>query len=751
MAETTYRLRGNFSTTLWASPNNMETVILSFKVIDNDINNPIVLNKFSNISIILKNNLFLDKKIEFNNKKYEVEVKWNRNSKHKNSYTCIDVFPLGEDDSYKLNYIVKFLKSANFPGIGEAKAKRLVSDLGVDVLAKMLSEDINPEKYGISEDNWEISIDYLKSNPSIVKDQIYFLKLNLSTSLYKNIVKNFDNYDNFLKEYHEDFYRFYFENIKEVRLNDIDKIHDDNFKNENQEAKWGAHIYSALIKYCFDSGNTRIASKKVFDSLMEISTTDLLIPRNTEDFYQGCYYLIKNKLLILNFYEDVEYLTPKHVFEIEKSIVDRIRLIKESKPIYKFDYQKKSFFDDKQEEAIYSALNDNLVLITGSPGTGKTLITNEIIRQLQKKYNSDDIVVVTPTGRATININNKNIKDIQAVTIHSFLQWDPDNNRFNINERHPISCECLIIDEFSMVSIDIFDALLKGINKRYLKKIILVGDKDQLPAIGPGYLIRDFIENNIFKTIELDKIYRQADNFDIVVDAISINKGLMPNFEGQQSQFKPTFRDDLKEVLINKIEELLNKGYTKKDIAVLSPIYNYETGIDEINLALSNYYRQKEQAEVVKHRERTFAIGDKVINLVNDPKTKTFNGEIGYISRFTFIDKRNTGEQELSHITVQYEIYDKLVTYTRKDFVENTNMAYCTSVHKYQGSECPIVLTVLFSEAKRLLSKKLIYTAVTRAKHLSVIFGEKNALIDGIQNDDDSKRITNIKLLWQGE
>jgi exodeoxyribonuclease V, alpha subunit len=290
-----------------------------------------------------------------------------------------------------------------------------------------------------------------------------------------------------------------------------------------------------------------------------------------------------------------------------------------------------------------------------------------------------------------------------------------------------------------MVSVDLFNSLLKGLSQKTLQKIILVGDKNQLPAIGAGYLIKDFIEGNICEVIELTKIYRQADNFEIIKDAIDINNLCMPEFKGKSSRFIECDKNHLIDALIKEIKKLLKQGFTKKDIAILSPIYNYQTGIDNLNEKLSQFWHQIEPTESAYIGKKKFYINDKVINLVNDTSKKVFNGEIGYINRFIYDDKNN-----LIEVSVLFEDDSKIVVYSKSDFIQKTMLAYCTSVHKYQGSECLVVLTVLFDEAKMLLSKKLIYTAITRAQKLSIIFGENEALKTGILNDYDSNRQTCI-------
>ncbi len=741
-------IQGKFNKIMWTSTDG-RVVIVSFLVSSNDGLNPVKVNKYNSISVTLKNNLFSEKNITLNSHIYEISVSKNSFSKYPNSYIATDVIEINEDEEYKLNYVIKFLKSSHFPGIGEEKAKLIVKDLGIDALKKMVEDNsIDYSKYSISELTWNYAVEFIKNNPTLIEDQMFFLTNNLTPSLYEIVAKKFEHFKDFIDAYKDNFYLFYLDNER-ISLEDMDKLHNI-FNKFEHPFKPATHLYKSFLKYLYNSGNTRILKDYLYDQLINFASQDTEWPRDVETFNNSVELLVQNKYLIEIEYEDGTYLSAKDVFDMEKYIVKRLKHIESSSNPKFINFMPSEMFHPLQLQAIETALTSKLTLITGNPGTGKTLITNEIIKQLLSVYDEDDLAIVTPTGRATININNIQEKT-NAVTIHSFLEWDVDNDKFMINEKNAKPIECLIIDEFSMVSVDLFYSLLKGIKKNSLKRIILVGDKDQLPAIGAGYLIRDFIESNIFQTIVLSKIFRQAENFDIIQDALDINKGKLPEFKGNNSQFIETKQSDLKSMLLFKLNDLLQQGYSKRDIAILSPIYNYETGIDQINETLNNFFRKLDGNEQIKYRDHVLAIDDKVINLVNDPKTKVFNGEIGYISHFGFENKKNSFEKVLASISVEFENDSKTVSYSRKDFFANTYPAYCTSVHKYQGSECKCVIVVLFSEAKKLLSKKLIYTAITRAKKYCVVIGEKEALITGINNDDDSNRITNIKYLWRNE
>ncbi|WP_330463380.1 ATP-dependent DNA helicase [Metamycoplasma gateae] len=752
MEDITSKVIGKFTKILWQS-NDKKTVIAAFLIIQNDAKNPVHINAYNSISITFKDNSFDNSKLTINEQLYELSLYKNLASRYPDSYllNLDELIKLVENTDIKSDkyfYLSRLLRLPIFKNLVSSRAEIIANDLGDNMIDRILNDNtVHFNNFSIKEESWNEFVNIIKENTNYLKDLTELFKIDVSYNFYKIMLNYVDNLSEFIDEYFDNFYQYYFDadEDEKPRLSDIDKIAK-KYNPESLKYKNSTYLYHFVQEYFFLSGNTRI-KKDDFYNVITSSINDSNLATNIEIFESATKILLNEMMILELEYEDGIYYTTRDVVYMEKYIIKRLKNV-EKKSIKKhIKYNENYKLDVQQKEAIKSALDDNLVLITGSPGTGKTLITNEIIDSFLSEFDEDDIAVLTPTGRATININSKQEKNI-AQTIHSFLKWDIDNNKFYISEKNSLPIKVLIIDEFSMVSLELFYKLLKGISQYSLAKIILVGDKDQLPAIGSGYLIKDFIENEIFKTIKLTKIYRQAENYEIVNDALKINDGIMPQFEGKSSQFIECKRSLLKNMIISKLEELLDLGYDKKDIAILSPIYKHETGIDELNELLNDYFRKKENQEVVFYNDHDIAINDKVINLVNDSKLKVFNGEIGYISKFSYVISEVKKEKRLSHITVDFENDEKTVTYSRSDFFEKTYPAYCTSVHKYQGSEAKAVIVVLFSEAKRLLSKKLIYTAITRAQQYSVVIGEKEALKIGISNDDDSNRITNIKYLW---
>ncbi|MBU4691090.1 AAA family ATPase [Mycoplasma zalophi] len=689
------------------------------QIIEQD--NNFVLNKFKSISLRTEKHT-----IEYN-KIYKITLIDLKNPRYPSTYGIENIEETNDIDKA---YILKFLSSSAYKGIGLIKAQQIIETYGVDVLDQIKDNKLTHEDLNISSETYENLCNDLKNNEAATKLRLFIYECGLSDTFYGKLIQACPA-SQFYKKYSENPWPLYFE-LENISFNDILKIaiklNKEHLPERNQIL-----LFDILNNYLFDSGNTKIP---IANLLMEVRKKDSNLSQN--DFFEALEKLIETKKIIkLNSL----FVEPMWLFEQEKYIVLRLKYLLKNgdrNPIK----IKTNKLDSVQKQAVELALKDPLSLITGAPGTGKTLVTNEIIKQLRKQYKEEEIAVVTPTGRATININKHNI--IKASTIHSLLKWDTEGGHFGVREES-LSIKVLIIDEFSMVSTDLFYYLLYALNRYDLKKIILVGDKDQLPAIGSGYLINDFIKNEITNTIYLEKNYRQNENFEIIEDAKKINDSQIPEFKGNRSSFIEVESNQLSNIIINKIQELHNKGYTKKDIAILSPIYRYQTGIDNLNEKIQDFYKTLENQKPYKVFSRTVYLNDKVINLENDPNKNIFNGEIGYIEK---ISQTNANSGQILFIFVVFE-GGKTISYTPSEFVKKTMLAYCTSVHKYQGSESEIVLTVLFNEAKNLLSKKLIYTAITRAKSYSIIYGQKSALEIGIKNDKDSRRSTSIQKLWE--
>ncbi|UDN62114.1 ATP-dependent RecD-like DNA helicase [Clostridioides sp. ES-W-0016-02] len=404
---------------------------------------------------------------------------------------------------------------------------------------------------------------------------------------------------------------------------------------------------------------------------------------------------------------------------------------------------------EKQVLAVKESVNSGVLIITGGPGTGKTTTINAIIDIFEN--NGKSVTLAAPTGRAAKRMSETSNKE--AKTIHRLLEMGfstDDDLTFFKDEEDPINSDVIIVDEVSMVDIILMYNLLRAIKSG--TRVILVGDSDQLPSVGAGNVLKDMIDSNIINVVKLNEIFRQAQQSMIIVNAHKINNGepLHLNTKGKDFFF---IRKSTNEEILNEIIGLVNERLPKfynvdklKDIQVLSSMRKGELGVTNLNIELQKYLNKKEKFKVEESfSKRLFRVGDKVMQVKNNYTKKwetedqkesgegIYNGDIGYVYH---IDKDKK--------TI-YVLFDqtKMVSYLY-DELDEIDHSFCTTIHKSQGSEFPVVVIPITWAPPMLLSRNLLYTAVTRAKKLVVLVGDVKYLEYMIKNNRVNQRYSNL-------
>ncbi|MGM0835872.1 MAG: SF1B family DNA helicase RecD2 [Bacillota bacterium] len=403
-----------------------------------------------------------------------------------------------------------------------------------------------------------------------------------------------------------------------------------------------------------------------------------------------------------------------------------------------------------QKEAIQQALMTPMLLLTGGPGTGKTTVIKGIVELYAdlhgcslepNDYSKDDpfpIMLVAPTGRAAKRMSEAT--GLPSLTIHRLLGWNGSEG-FLHDEENPIPGKLLIVDEVSMVDIWLANQLFKSLPADI--QVVLVGDEDQLPSVGPGQVLKDLLASQAIPTVKLTDIYRQADGSSIIELAHSMKDGVVPAdlaVAKKDRSFIKCGQAQIMDVVKKVCANAQSKGYTARDIQVLAPMYRGNAGIDKLNEMLQELFNPKSEGR----RELAFGnvvyrSGDKVLQLVNQPESNVFNGDIGEVVSI-FYAKENTEKQDM--LIVSFEGNE--VTYTKQDLGQITH-AYCCSIHKSQGSEFPIVVLPVVKSYYRMLRRNLLYTAVTRSKRFLILCGEEDALRIGVQRAEEQARQTSLK------
>jgi len=639
--------------------------------------------------------------------------------------------------------IIDFLSSDIFP-IGEATAKKIVDKLGNDTINKIL-EDKNcllgiprlPEKK--IDKIYENLLDYQSTSHIVLElSKLGFSTKNAITILKKYSMNTMDIINNNIYDIQDDI---------DISFIELDKIARNIGYELNDERRLEALTIHTIKTLTFNNGDTYLYFdemyqyiKKYTDNLEE-STFEYILLKLSK---QKRIYINKDKYYLDDHYEAEIYITERLT---KLNELKRRKLPKLETKIKVLEEHNNIVYDKSQKEAIIKALNNNLTIITGGPGTGKTTIIKCIVRLLIDIYqiNEQKIALLAPTGRAAKKLMETT--RIPASTIHKYLRWDKDNNIFEVDEVNPNKQEYIIVDESSMIDTMLLSSLLKGTLPT--AKYIFVGDYYQLPSVSQGQILKDMIDSNVLDVIKLNCLYRQTEGSYIINLAKEIkDKELSDKYLTKTDDYNFIACPD-NQILefIKNIEEIaLEKGYREKDIQILAPLYKTQNGIDSLNKTLQQIMNKpsKNKKEITSG-EIIFREGDKILQLVNDPDNFISNGDIGYIEK---IIPASISKSKKNEVTINFD--GTMVTYTPKDFINITH-GYAISIHKSQGGEFKLVIIPFTKAFKRMLYNKLVYTAVTRAKEKLILIGDPTCFVYGVNNDYIENRKTTLKELLKNK
>ena len=633
--------------------------------------------------------------------------------------------------------IVEFLTSGLFPGIGEKKAKSIVEVLGDDTL-KIIIE--NP-------DNLILIPGITKKNIDVLHNKLVEYEASYETIMYLSDI-GFNTKDSMI------IYNYYKEKTRSIIDDNIYSVIDDiigiGFKKVDMIA----------IRSGIDANDKRRVKAAIIYVMEEVSNT-----------YGNCYYSFEEIVLylprVIGTYIDEELLISylnelemdlkivikedryylKEMYDAECLIVKRFRILNSNKEnnIKKLNDSINSLeelfgikYNELQKLAIEKSFKRDFLIITGGPGTGKTTIVKgilELYRMINKlSYEKllEKVALLAPTGRAAKRMSEATL--FRASTIHRFLKWNKESNKFQVNEYNKSKVEFVIIDEASMIDTYLMANLLKGLSVNC--KIIVVGDDHQLPSVGPGDLLHDLISSEMLEVVKLTELYRQAEDSNIISLAYDIrNQNIDRSIFNISDDL--TYIECLDSEVVDNIKDIAStyRDLDYADFQILVPMYKGINGIDRINNMIQEIYNPKSNnKKELRVGEVIFREGDKVIQLTNMPDDNVYNGDVGIISNIV------TGSKKEIHI----DFDSNIVKYTPSNF-NNFRLAYAISIHKAQGSEFDVVVVPMVFAYNKMLYQKLVYTAVTRAKKKLFVIGSISALDKASKNSDSDLRKTTIK------
>lgn len=656
--------------------------------------------------------------------------------------------------------LISYLSSDSFKGVGVKSAERIVDQLGKDAIDLIVEDPKVLEQVPqLSQKQREVIKEVLATEYGMQKVVLSLNKFGISNALAFQIYGKYE--EKTMEVIRENPYQL-IEAIEGMGFKRADMIaeHLDIPPDDPQRIQAG--ILHVLYTLSINVGDTYALKEFIVnESIAELERSQPflidveLIEKNIEQ-------LIEDHLL----YEEEGRYSLAALHHTEWSIVRSIHdlLLEKAEKVSDKVFTKKIKaleknlgiqYGESQKEAIKSALESPIFILTGGPGTGKTTVLEGIVHLFAElndlsldPYSYKDgpfpILLAAPTGRAAKRM--KETTGLPASTIHRMLGLTADEEDLLNDNDYTLDGELLIIDEMSMVDTFLANQLFKAIPVGM--KVILVGDEDQLPSVGPGQVFRDLIESKMIPQKELVEIYRQGDDSSIIQLSHEIKNDRLPAdlLERKADRnFFPARTNNVVSVIETIVSKAIERGYTSNDIQVLAPMYRGAAGINILNERLQDIFNPNDGTRTeVKYIDTVYRIGDKVLQLQNDPENNVFNGDIGVIVSIT---KAKNSEFKTDEITVAFDTDE--VNYLRSSWNKIT-LAYCCSIHKAQGSEYDIVILPLVSSYGRMLKKDLLYTAVSRASKSLSLIGEPEAFVRSIQSQQNLRK-TSLKRYLQDE
>lgn len=656
--------------------------------------------------------------------------------------------------------LINYLSSDSFKGIGVKTAERIVDALGTDCIDKIVQDKtVLNQVSGLSQKQKNTLDDVLASEYGMQKIILTLNQFGIDNALAFRIYGKYEGQT--MEIIRENPYQL-IQDIDRIGFNRADSIADHLDVQPDADDRIQAGILYALFLEASDSGDTYMIEHRLIEKTIQTLEKSRPFIIDNELVERNIGLMLEDSII----YEEEGRFFLSSIYHAEWGIVSSLNRIidsdEEEIPDDEFEEKMTDLerelgieYGDSQKEAIKQALESPIFILTGGPGTGKTTVLEGIVHLFAEfndlsldphsyKDTGFPILLAAPTGRAAKRM--KESTGLPSSTIHRMLGLTADDDDLMLDNGFNLDGDLLIIDEMSMVDTFLANQLFQSIP--YGMKVILVGDQDQLPSVGAGQVFRDLIDSGKIPQKELIEIYRQGDGSSIIPLSHEIKHNRLPADlleKKKDRNFFPANANNAVLVIEKIVEKAIERGFTANDIQILAPIYKGPAGINVLNERLQEIFNPNDGTrKEVKYIDTVFRIGDKVLQLQNDPENNVFNGDIGEIVGIT-----NAKDSEIKTDEIIVDFEGQEVNYLRSNWSKLT-LAYCCSIHKAQGSEYDLVILPMLHGYGRMLKKDILYTAVTRASKSLSLIGEPDAFIRSIQSTQNLRN-TGLKEKLQSD
>ncbi len=651
------------------------------------------------------------------------------------------------------NGLISYLSSDKFPGIGKKTAEKIVDLLGEEAIDRMIAEpELLAQIPGLTAKKRTMMLETIRLNYGMDQVIVGLNRYGFGSQLAFAIYQAYKNQA--LEIIEQNPYQLV-EDIDGIGFKRADTIAEQLGIEATAPQRMRAALLHQIFQQSMQTGNTYIPAQDLLDQTIRLLETSRPIEIHPERVADMVIQLVDEGKIQqdgTNLYENSLYFSEWGIATSIERLLQRKKEIhypekKITQCLRKIEKRFGIVYGDSQEAAIKEAIRSPFFILTGGPGTGKTTVINGIVQLFAElnevdlepsKYTEETfpILLAAPTGRAAKRMNETT--GLPSGTIHRLLGL---NGREKVSALPPKELEggLLIVDEMSMVDTWLANTLFKSISTNM--QVIFVGDKDQLPSVGPGQVLHDLLEIEAIPQQELTEIYRQGDGSSIIPLAHEIKNGRLPQDFRHNQKDRSFFACDayrIEPLIAQIVQRAKDKGFTPQDVQVLAPMYRGAAGIDALNKMMQEIFNPNPDGKKkeVRWNDTVYRIGDKVLQLINSPEDNVFNGDMGQIVGITYA---KNSEDKVDELVIQFDANE--VTYKRNEWNKIT-LSYCCSIHKAQGSEFKMVILPMVHQYQRMLQRNLLYTAVTRSKELLILLGEVPAYQQCVQQESHLRYTT---------